>query len=161
VAGAPAPAAPPPGPGLRPLPAGPAGPGAAAGRDADLAVAALVTARAFAEVIAGIRPLHHLAGRATPEVYEMLARTMPTAGTAGMTGRQAGPALRVTVPALQEPAPGVAELSAVVFAGTHAEALALRLERRRGRWRCGAVETTLSPRRLRARLTHRPGAAAA
>jgi hypothetical protein len=54
-------------------------------------------------------------------------------------------------------------VSAVVFTGGHAHALALRLERMRGRWRCACVETTLSPRQLRDHgdhRVHRPGTAA-
>jgi hypothetical protein len=124
-------------------------------------VAAMATARACAEVIAGVRPLHHLAGRATPEVYDRLGRTLPAARPA--TGRQANRTLRVTVPLVQVPLPGVAEVSAVVFTGGHAHALALRLERMRGRWRCACVETTLSPRQLRDHgdhRVHRPGTAA-
>jgi hypothetical protein len=126
-------------------------------RDADLAVAAMVIARAFAEVIAGIRPLHHLAGRATPEVYDQLADAIPPAGSAW---HRAQPALRVTVPVIQEPTLGVAEVCAVVFTGVHAQALALRLDRVRGRWRCTAVETTISPGQLRTRPARQPGTAA-
>ncbi|HZB32921.1 MAG TPA: Rv3235 family protein [Streptosporangiaceae bacterium] len=122
-------------------------------------VAATAAARACAEVIAGARPLHHLAGRTTPEVYDRLGRTLPTARP--VTGRHTNRTLRVTVPLVQVPLPGVAEVSAVVFVGGHAHALALRLELRRGRWRCAAVETTLSPRRLRGdHRVHRPGTAA-
>jgi hypothetical protein len=118
----------------------------------------MVTARVCAEVIAGVRPLHHLAGRATPEVYDRLGKTLPAARPA--TVRHANRTLRVTVPQVQVSLPDVAEVSAVVFTGGHAHALALRLERMRGRWRCAAVETTLSPRQPRAERVHRPGTAA-
>jgi hypothetical protein len=127
----------------------------------DLAAAAMAIARVFAEVIAGVRPLHHLAGRATPEVYDRLGSTLPVARPPA--GRHASRTLRVTVPLVQVPLPGVAEVSAVVVAGGYAQALALRLERSRGRWRCAVVETTLSPRRLRDHRehgAHRPSTAA-
>ena len=132
----------------------------------DLAAAALATARAVAEVMAGVRPLHHLAGRATPEVYDRLGKTLPPARPAR---RHASRTLRVSVPLVQVPLQGVAEVAAVVFTGGRAQALALRLERRRGRWWCAAVETTLSPRQLRDHRDrqdhldhrdHRPGTAA-
>jgi uncharacterized protein DUF6459 len=123
----------------------------------DLAAAVLATARAFAEVMAGVRPLHHLAGRATPEVYDRLGKTLPAARPAG---RYASRTLRVSVPLVQVPRRGVAEVAAVVFTGGRAQALALRLERRRGRWWCAAVETTLSPRQLRDHRAHQPGTAA-
>jgi hypothetical protein len=111
--------------------------------EADLAATALAITQVFAEVIAGMRPLHHLAGRAAPAVYDGLARALP----ATMSPRPvAARRLRVTAPVIQEPAPGVAELSAIALVGTETQALALRLERVRGRWRCSAVETTISPR---------------
>ncbi|HEU5156226.1 MAG TPA: Rv3235 family protein [Streptosporangiaceae bacterium] len=119
----------------------------------DLAVAARATARAFAEVITGIRPLHHLARRASPEVYDRLGRTIPPTGSAG---HLASRMIRVTVPLVQQPVPGAAEVCAVVFTGDRAQALALRLERDRGRWRCVAVETTLSPRQPGSRRLPRP-----
>jgi hypothetical protein len=110
---------------------------------------AFVIARAFAEVLAGLRPLHHVAGRATPEVYDRLAAALPATAVTTAPGRRAARTLRVTAPRVQRPAPAVAEVCAVVFTGTRAQALALRLERFRGRWRCGAVETTISRRHLR------------
>jgi hypothetical protein len=116
--------------------------------ETDLEAAALVIAQAFAEVLAGLRPLHHVAGRATPDVYDRLAAALPTGKACG---QRATRTLRVTTPRIQEPAPGAAEVCAVAFIGTRAQALALRLERFRGRWRCCAVETTISPRHLRTR----------
>jgi hypothetical protein len=113
-----------------------------AGPDGNLQAAAFVITRVFAEVMAGIRPLHHVAGRATPAVYDRLARRLPPTGALGR--RRARP--RILMPRVQEPAPGVAEVSAVAFTGTLAQAIALRLERFHGRWRCSAVETTISPR---------------
>ncbi|MCW2915222.1 MAG: hypothetical protein JWN52_3290 [Actinomycetia bacterium] len=46
---------------------------------------------------------------------------------------------------VQEPVPGVAEVSAVVLMGGRFHAIALRLEPFRGRWLCSAIETTISP----------------
>jgi hypothetical protein len=88
------------------------------------------------DVLIGVRPYHHLAGRTTPQLFERLeslaarlpARAMPRLGT-----------VRVC-----EPGPGVAEVAAVAAIGPRAQALALRLEFDR-RWRCAAVETTVPP----------------
>jgi hypothetical protein len=129
---------------LRPVPSPDGG-----GRETDLTAIAFVIAQAFAEVLAGLRPLHHLAGRATPEVYDRLAAALPATSAITTPGRRAVRTLRVAAPRVQEPAPGVAEVCAVAFTGTRAQALALRLERFRGRWRCSAVETTISRRHLR------------
>jgi hypothetical protein len=144
-----------------------AGAGGAGGREHAPAVAAVVIADALAEVLAGLRPLHHLAGRVTPEVYEQLARTVPAvapvrhyAGRRHPALRQPAGSPRVRVRLVQEPGPGVAEVCALVFADGRVQALAMRLERERGRWRCAAVETTLDPRRARRDAARRPGAAA-
>jgi hypothetical protein len=151
------PGAPPPGPGwpppgrrrLHPVPPPPDGGGV---RETDLDAVAFAIARAFAEVLAGLRPLHHVAGRATPEVYDRLAAALPAASMRPVMtapGRRAARTLRVTAPRVQRPAAGVAEVCTVVFTGIRAQALALRLERFRGGWRCSAVETTISRRHLR------------
>lgn len=95
-------------------------------------------ARLVIEVLAGLRPYHHLAGRTTPELFEHLggfaarmpARVMPRLGT-----------VRVC-----SPAPGVAEVTALAAFGPRVHAVALRLERDdRGRWRCAAIETAVPP----------------
>lgn len=98
---------------------------------------ARLIARLVIEVLAGVRPYHHLAGRTTPRVFELLdslAARMP-----GRVTPRLG-AVRVC-----EPAPGVAEVSATALFGGRAQAVALRLERERGRWRCAAIETTVPP----------------
>ncbi|HEX6471179.1 MAG TPA: Rv3235 family protein [Streptosporangiaceae bacterium] len=143
------------------------GAGGAGDREDALAVAAVVIAGALAEVLAGFRPLHHLAGRVTPEVYEQLARTIPAVAPVRHFAGRRHPALRqptgsprVRVRLVQEPGPGVAEVCAVVFAEGRAQALAMRLERERGRWRCAVVETTLDPRRARRDAARRPSVAA-
>jgi hypothetical protein len=89
------------------------------------------------DVLAGARPYHHLAGRTTPRVFELLgslAARMPGRGTP-----------RLTTIRICEPAPGIAEVAAVATIGARAQALALRLEHDRGRWRCAAIETTVPP----------------
>ncbi|GAB3962392.1 hypothetical protein GCM10029978_017800 [Actinoallomurus acanthiterrae] len=98
---------------------------------------ARLIARLVLEVLAGLRPYHHLAGRTTPELFEHLdgfaarmpTRTVPRLGT-----------VRVCAPA-----PGVAEVTAIATFGPRVHALALRLEHGRGRWRCAAIETALPP----------------
>lgn len=101
----------------------------------DLRVEARLVARLVVEVLAGIRPYHHLAGRTTPELFEHLD---PFA--ARLAGR-ATP--RLGTVRICRPAPGVAEVTAIATFGPRAQALALRLEHERGRWRCAAIETTV------------------
>ncbi len=100
---------------------------------------AYLIARMVFEVLAGERPYHHLAGRTTPRVFELLdslAARMPGRVTPRLRG------VRVC-----EPAPGVAEVAATAAFGPRVQALALRLEhdRGRGRWQCAAIETTVPP----------------
>ncbi|MEU6039696.1 Rv3235 family protein [Actinomadura sp. NPDC047616] len=115
-------------------------------RGAAAAIVHLVT-----EVLAGTRTLHHLSRRAAPEVCHVLAaHPLPLASGA----RTAPP--RVLTTWLQEPAPDVAETGAVVVLAGHVQALALRLERHRGRWRCTALETTTPPQRAGRSTTSRP-----
>ncbi|WP_289008317.1 Rv3235 family protein [uncultured Thermomonospora sp.] len=149
--------------GLCPLPGGPSRPGerAAAGRsrpaisrnspampvlravgspdrDEDLPAVAAATVRLVAEVLAGIRPVRQLARRATPQVCE---------GLLPFLAPHRGPVRppRMLASWLQEPAPGAAETGAVIALAGRVQALALRLERHRGRWRCTALETTAPP----------------
>lgn len=104
------------------------------GARTDLPAEARLIARLVLDVLTGLRPYHHLAGRTTPRLFELLespaarpaSRAMPRLGT-----------VRVC-----EPAPGVAEVTAVATIGPHVQALALRLEHDR-RWRCAAIETTV------------------
>ena len=97
---------------------------------------ARLIAQLVLDVLAGVRPYHHLAGRTTPELFERLeslaarltSRSVPRLGT-----------VRVC-----ELGPAVAEVAAVATIGSRVQALALRLEHDR-RWRCAAVETTVPP----------------
>ncbi|GLZ10302.1 hypothetical protein Acsp04_05370 [Actinomadura sp. NBRC 104425] len=108
----------------------------------ELRGAATAIVHLVAEVLAGTRTLHHLSRRAAPEICHVLA-AHPLPLTSG--SRTTPP--RVLTTWLQEPAPDVAETGAVVVLAGHVQALALRLERHRGRWRCTALETTTPPHR--------------
>jgi Family of unknown function (DUF6459) len=101
----------------------------------DVRTDARLIARLVLDVLAGLRPYHHLAGRTTPELFEHLdgfAARMPTRAIPRL--------IRMRVFA---PAPGVAEVTAIAAFGPRVHALALRLEHGRGRWRCAAIETAL------------------
>ncbi len=103
----------------------------------DLRADARLLARLVIEVLAGLRPYHHLAGRTTPDLFEHLngfAARMPT---------RAMPRLRTV--RVCAPAPGVAEVTALATFGPRVHAVALRLEYDRGRWRCAAIETAVPP----------------
>lgn len=101
-----------------------------------LGAEARVIAQLVLDVLTGVRPYHHLAGRTTPELFERLeslaarlaSRSVPRLGT-----------VRVC-----QPRPDVAEIAAVVTIGSRVQALALRLEHDR-RWRCATIETTVPP----------------
>lgn len=108
---------------------------------AELRVAVEVTVRLVAEVLAGIRPLRHLDRLVSPQVCGELAAVAPAAAV----GRPVH-APRVLASWVQRPAPEAAETGAVVAVAGRVQALALRLERRRGRWRCTVLETTASRR---------------
>jgi uncharacterized protein DUF6459 len=86
------------------------------------------------EVLAGVRPMGHLARRCTAEVCRELTRHLP------LGARRELP--RVLSVRHQELRPGVAEAAAVVMLAGRVQALAVRLERRRGRWHCRALTTT-------------------
>jgi hypothetical protein len=94
-------------------------------------------ARLVLDVLTGARPYHHLAGRTTPRMFELLESL-----AARIPGRATPQLSRLRV---CEPAPGVAEVAAVAAVGHRVQALALRLEHERGRWRCAAIETTVPP----------------
>lgn len=100
----------------------------------DVRTDARLIARLVFEVLAGIRPYHHLAGRTTPEVFEQL-----DALAARMSGRSVP---RLGTVRVCEVAPDVAEVAALATFGPRVHALALRLEHDR-RWRCAAIETTV------------------
>ena len=94
---------------------------------------ARLIARLVLDVLTGVRPYHHLAGRTTPELFE---RLQP------LGARLSGAAITLGTVRICAPGPGVAEVAAVATVGTRVQALALRLEHDR-RWRCAAIETTV------------------
>jgi hypothetical protein len=100
----------------------------------DLNADARLIARLVFEVLAGVRPYHHLAGRTTPHVFEQLDSL-----AARMPGRSVP---RLGTVRVCEVAPDVAEIAALAAFGPRVQALALRLEHDR-RWRCAAIETTV------------------
>ncbi|WP_279575464.1 Rv3235 family protein [Actinomadura barringtoniae] len=94
------------------------------------------TVRLVVEVMAGTVPVRQLARRATAEVcMSLAAHQAPLAN-----GARVSPP-RVLTSWMQEPAAGVAEAGAVVVLNGTVQALALRLEYGRGRWRCTTIET--------------------
>ncbi|MEU5877345.1 Rv3235 family protein [Spirillospora sp. NPDC047279] len=96
------------------------------------------TVRLVAEVLAGTLPPRQLARRALPEVCLALAAHQGRLETAE---RIVPP--RILTSWLQRPAPNAAEAGAVAVIHGRVQGIALRLEHRRGRWRCTTVQTTL------------------
>jgi hypothetical protein len=116
----------------------------------DLAGAAETITQLVVEVLAGVRPAHQLSRRATPSVcaglgLPALRRPAHSGQRPARTDRWPSGRPRVVSWRVQEPVPGVAEVSAVVLMGGRFHAIALRLEPFRGRWLCSAIETTISP----------------
>lgn len=95
--------------------------------------AARLIAQLVFDLLAGVRPYHHLAGYTTPRLFE---RLQP------LSGRLPGPSPVLSTVRVCEPGPDVAEVAAVARTGTRVQALALRLEYDR-RWRCAVIETTV------------------
>jgi hypothetical protein len=103
-------------------------------RAPSLLAEARLIAQLVLDVLTGVRPYHHLAGRTTPRLFELLESM-----AARLSGRAAP---RLGTVRVCEPAPGVAEVAVVARLGSRAQAMALRLEHDR-RWRCAAIETTV------------------
>ncbi|MDX6744573.1 Rv3235 family protein [Actinocorallia sp. A-T 12471] len=91
-----------------------------------------------AEVFAGLRPFPQLARLSTVELAEVLSRQRHPAG------RVLATAPRIRNRRVQRPRPGVAEVTATVIVAGRIQPVAVRLVRRRGVWRCAAVETALN-----------------
>jgi hypothetical protein len=106
--------------------------------DDGLTTAAEVITRLALEAFTGRRPFHHLARWVTLRVAEELSGHHPPVPA---TGRVSPP--RILSSWIQTPAPDHAEVGAVALLGGEVQAIALRLERFRGRWRCRALETTM------------------
>jgi len=102
--------------------------------ETELRVRAEATVRIIVDVLAGMRPAHRLSEIAIPTVCRELARRW--------SGPERAVPPQVLSSWLQQPARDAVEVGAVVIVGGHVKALAARLELRRGRWRCAALETT-------------------
>jgi hypothetical protein len=103
------------------------------GQRAGLHSEARLIAQLVFDLLAGVRPYHHLAGYTTPRLFE---RLQP------LGARLPGPAPALGTVRVCRPGPQVAEVAAVARAGSRVLALALRLEHDR-RWRCAAIETAV------------------
>jgi hypothetical protein len=91
--------------------------------------------RALLEVMAGGRSPRSLAPAATLEMQPQLGRLARRGRDQQSTWARSLRSLRVT-----EPAPGVAEVTAVIQQGPRCAALALRMEFRAGQWVLTALE---------------------
>jgi hypothetical protein len=100
---------------------------------------------AVVEVLAGERPATQLLRWTTDDVYDVVARRARRAGREGKLTAFGRPKPTVRSVRVCEPAEGVVEASAVVGRGDRFSAVALRLERIDGRWRCTALEMSWPP----------------
>ncbi|ADP84025.1 Rv3235 family protein [Pseudofrankia inefficax] len=92
--------------------------------------AATIVVRAIVEVLAGVRPVAHLAGWATPQLQTALERF-----GGQYPGRSMVRSIRIS-----EPRAGVAEVVAVISRTDRVAALALRMETTDGRWQVTALQ---------------------
>ena len=98
-------------------------------------------AQAVAEVLAGDRPISQLVRYTDDEVFMELNRRVrllglsTTATTRGAKEKSAVQSVRVFMPE-----PFIAEVAAHVRRGDRSRAIALRMEIRRNRWVCTALE---------------------
>lgn len=98
--------------------------------------------QALLEVLAGERPHTQLLPWTSDRVFRAVTRRVTVAmrmrsTVVDLTRR---PRLQLGSIRVTEPATGVAEVCAIVRRGERCQAVALRLEARRGRWRCTAFE---------------------
>ena len=98
-------------------------------------------AQAVLEVEAAERPVMQLGRWVAPDIYRRLDRRQQ------LQARQLGPRRarprrpeQVRSVHVCQPTPDVAEVSVVTSGGARCRALALRLEHRRGRWLCTALD---------------------
>jgi hypothetical protein len=92
--------------------------------------AATIVVRAIVEVLAGVRPVSHLAGWATPQLQAALERF-----GGQYPGRSMVRSIRIS-----EPRAGAAEVVAVISRTDRVAALALRMEATDGRWQVTALQ---------------------
>ncbi|MFB9239761.1 Rv3235 family protein [Plantactinospora siamensis] len=96
------------------------------------------------EILDGHRPIGHVRRLCAPTAVLTLtdcltAATRRLAHPANPSGRRYAP-LRIRAVRVCEPAPGVAEVAAVLGRGDRSWAMALRLERRAGRWLSATID---------------------
>lgn len=138
-------------PGQEPLPlafvlpngldAAPPAPPAALADRPDIAPWAARLAQAVIEVEAADRPVLQLNRWVTPEIYRRLDRRQQlSARTADPRRTRNRCPEQVRSVHVCQPSAGVAEVSVVTTGGRTCRALALRLERRRGRWLCTCLD---------------------
>lgn len=97
--------------------------------------------QAIVEVMGGDRGVHQLMRWTTEEVYaDLCRRTSALQRTTPAEARVRRVRAVVRSIRLFRPAPGVAELSVHVRHGQRGRAIAARLERIEGRWRCTVLE---------------------
>ena len=97
-------------------------------------------AQATLEVLGGDRPLTQLLRWTTARVYYDLDRRVRILGRAGAPPRTRAVRPQVRSVRVFQPAPGSAEVSVHVRHGHRSRAIAARLERLDGRWRCVALQ---------------------
>lgn len=98
-------------------------------------------AQAIVEVMGGDRGVHQLMRWTTEEVYaDLCRRTSALQRTTPAEARVRRVRAVVRSVRLFRPAPGAAELSVHVRHGQRSRAIAARLERSEGRWRCTVLE---------------------
>lgn len=103
-------------------------------------------AERLVQVLSGRSPVHTLLGHVRQEAFEQLVRLADSAPL-----REDGAPAVVRRVGFCRPAAGVLEVFARIGSADRLRALAFRLEHRRGRWWCSAVELGPGPRR-RARV---------
>jgi hypothetical protein len=116
-------------------------PGVAAAEQHEVRIWAARFAQATVEVLGGDRPVSQLLRLTTRRVYVDLDRRVRILGRTTATPQR----VRTVRPQVRsvhvcQPAPDTAEVSVHVRHGRRSRALAARLERHDGRWRCVALE---------------------
>lgn len=123
------------------LPAAPPPPPPALADQAGIAPWAARLAQAVIEVEAADRPVLQLGRWVAPEIYRRLDRRQQLRARSRDPRRPRNRcAEQVHSVHVCRPAQDVAEVSVVTTGGVRCRALALRLERRRGRWLCTALD---------------------
>ncbi|WP_421104723.1 Rv3235 family protein [Streptomyces bohaiensis] len=103
-------------------------------------------AERLVQVLSGRSPVHTLLGHVRPGAFDQLVRLAE-----GAPLREGPTTAAVRRVGFCRPAAGVLEVFARIGSADRVRALAFRLEHRRGRWWCSAVELGPGPRR-RARV---------